>query len=89
LLAGLPTSGWRVIHGQSPIDWGNPVGESNRYFKPSTSGSDRFGGTSMFRQHFGLGTHAKVDSGEMPWPSGKRRSFKDVAADRALFIEGS
>lgn len=59
------------------------------YFKPSTKGSDRFGGTSVFRQHFGLGTHAKVDSVEMPWPSGKRRSFKDVAADRALFIEGS
>ncbi len=33
-------------------------------------GSKGFGATSPYRQHFGLGSNAMVDSLELTWPSG-------------------
>ena len=33
------------------------------------------------RLHFGLGTHAKADTVEITWPSGKKETLKDLTAD--------
>jgi len=33
------------------------------------------------RQHFGLGQHAKIDSVEIRWPSGRVESLANVAPD--------
>ena len=47
-------------------------------------GSEGFGATSMFRQHFGLGQHAKIDYLEIRWPSGVKHSFTGVDANQIL-----
>jgi len=40
-----------------------------------------------FRLHFGLAGAAKADLIEVLWPSGRRSTLRDVAADRAITIE--
>lgn len=39
---------------------------------------------SDLRVHFGLGSASKVDSLEIQWPSGRRQTVKDLAADRVV-----
>ena len=39
------------------------------------------------RVHFGLGTHAKIDTLEIKWPSGAQQIIKDIPADRYVTIE--
>jgi hypothetical protein len=39
------------------------------------------------RQHFGLGTHDKVDSLEIRWPSGLVERLQDIRADQILTLE--
>jgi enediyne biosynthesis protein E4 len=39
------------------------------------------------RQHFGLGSNAKIDSIEIDWPSGTKQSLKDLAADFIYTVE--
>ena len=43
-------------------------------------GSEGFGATSPYRQHFGLGDHAKIDSLEIRWPSGQVHTFTGVSS---------
>jgi tetratricopeptide (TPR) repeat protein len=50
-------------------------------------GSEGFGATSMFRQHFGLGSHAKIDSIEVRWPSGEVHTFQNVEANHILKLK--
>jgi tetratricopeptide (TPR) repeat protein len=50
-------------------------------------GSEGFGATSMFRQHFGLGSHAKIDSIEIRWPSGITHTFHNVDANHILALK--
>jgi tetratricopeptide (TPR) repeat protein len=50
-------------------------------------GSEGFGSTSMFRQHFGLGSHEKIDSVEIRWPSGVKHSFRGVDANQILTLK--
>ena len=38
------------------------------------------------RLHFGLGTHAKVDTVEITWPGGAKELLKDLAADRIYTV---
>jgi hypothetical protein len=41
---------------------------------------------SMTRLHFGLGSHARIDSVEVRWPDGSVTRLLDVAADRFLTV---
>ena len=38
------------------------------------------------RLHFGLGTHEKVDAVEITWPSGKKETLKNLAADQSYSV---
>jgi hypothetical protein len=49
------------------------------------AGSGYLSGSSLI-QHFGLGTHTKVESVEITWPSGSTTQLRDLAADRLLTI---
>jgi hypothetical protein len=50
-------------------------------------GSEGFGSTSMFRQHFGLGTNARVDSLEIRWPSGVTHQFAGLDANQIIAVK--
>ena len=50
-------------------------------------GSEGFGATSPFRQHFGLGSETKVDSLEILWPSGLRQRLEGLDTNRVLRIK--
>ena len=50
-------------------------------------GSEGFGSTSPYRQHFGLGKKAKVDSLEIRWPSGLKQSFTGVDVNHILWLK--
>src|SRR5258706_9328558 len=53
-------------------------------------GSEGFGATSPYRQHFGLGKNARVDSVEIRWPSGASQSFSGWEANQIVEVnEGS
>ena len=41
---------------------------------------------SDLRLHFGLGAHTRVDSVEITWPSGKKETLKDLAADHIYSV---
>ncbi len=47
-------------------------------------GSEGFGSTNPYRQHFGLGANAMVDTLEVLWPSGLKQTFRHLEADRIL-----
>jgi tetratricopeptide (TPR) repeat protein len=49
-------------------------------------GSEGFGATSPYRQHFGLGKQEKIDSLEIRWPSGAKHEFKDLAANQIIAV---
>ena len=49
-------------------------------------GSEGFGSTSPYRQHFGLGKVAKIDSLEIRWPSGVRQNFTDLAPNQIISV---
>jgi tetratricopeptide (TPR) repeat protein len=49
-------------------------------------GSEGFGSTSSYRQHFGLGKKAKIDSLEIRWPSGGRQTFAGVEANQIIAV---
>jgi tetratricopeptide (TPR) repeat protein len=49
-------------------------------------GSEGFGATSPYRQHFGLGKVATIDSLEIRWPSGIRQMFTAIDADRIIAV---
>ena len=50
-------------------------------------GSEGFGATSTFRQHFGLGKNAKIDSLEIRWPSGIRQVFTAIDANQIIAVK--
>ena len=50
-------------------------------------GSEGFGSTSTFRQHFGLGKNAKVDSLEIRWPSGTKHLFTALDANQIITLK--
>jgi tetratricopeptide (TPR) repeat protein len=50
-------------------------------------GSEGFGSTSTFRQHFGLGRNAKVDSLEIRWPSGLKQQFTGLDANQIIAVK--
>jgi tetratricopeptide (TPR) repeat protein len=50
-------------------------------------GSEGFGSTSTFRQHFGLGRNAKVDSLEIRWPSGVTHRFTGLDANQIITVK--
>ena len=49
-------------------------------------GSEGFGATSPYRQHFGLGKHAKIDSLEIRWPSGVKQSFTNLDINQIISV---
>jgi hypothetical protein len=49
-------------------------------------GSEGFGATSPYRQHFGLGKHAKIDSLEIRWPSGVKQSFANLDINQIISV---
>ena len=50
-------------------------------------GSEGFGATSTFRQHFGLGGNGRVDSLEIHWPSGVTHQFTGLDANQIISIK--
>jgi len=50
-------------------------------------GSQGFGATSSFRQHFGLGGNARVDSLEIRWPSGVTHQFTGLDANQIITVK--
>lgn len=50
-------------------------------------GSEGFGATSQYRQHFGLGKRTKAETLEIRWPSGLRQVFRDVEANHILAVK--
>ncbi len=49
-------------------------------------GSEGFGSTNPYRQHFGLGTPSRIDLLEVFWPSGRRHTFSDFDANQVIEI---
>ena len=49
-------------------------------------GSEGFGATSPYRQHFGLGKQTKIDSLEIRWPSGIRQELRDLALNKIVTV---
>ena len=49
-------------------------------------GSEGFGATSPYRQHFGLGKKTKIDSLEVRWPSGTVQKFEGLDVNHILAI---
>jgi tetratricopeptide (TPR) repeat protein len=49
-------------------------------------GSEGFGATSPYRQHFGLGKAATVDSLEIRWPSGITQRFTSIEANQIISV---
>ncbi|MCU0974581.1 MAG: ASPIC/UnbV domain-containing protein, partial [Burkholderiales bacterium] len=49
-------------------------------------GSEGFGATNQYRQHFGLGPVAKVDSVEIVWPSGTKQQFSGLTANQVIAV---
>jgi hypothetical protein len=49
-------------------------------------GGGSYASQNDLRLHFGLGTSPNMDSVEIAWPSGKKESFKDLAADHIYTI---
>jgi len=47
-------------------------------------GSEGFGATNPYRQHFGFGKRDKIDSLEVRWPSGVRQVFGEVGVNRVV-----
>jgi hypothetical protein len=50
-------------------------------------GSEGFGATSPYRQHFGLGKQAKIDSLEIRWPSGVKHEFQNLDANQIIAVK--
>ena len=50
-------------------------------------GSEGFGSTSSFRQHFGLGGNTKIDSLEIRWPSGMTHQFTALDANQIVAVK--
>jgi tetratricopeptide (TPR) repeat protein len=50
-------------------------------------GSEGFGATSPYRQHFGLAAQERIDSLEIRWPSGARQTFTDVPPNHIIAVE--
>ena len=49
-------------------------------------GSEGFGATNPYRQHFGLGKRSKIDSLEIRWPSGQWLKFEQLDADQLVEV---
>ena len=49
-------------------------------------GSEGFGATSPYRQHFGLGKQTKIDSLEIRWPSGVKQTFRDLDVNHIIAV---
>jgi FOG: TPR repeat len=49
-------------------------------------GSEGFGATSPYRQHFGFGGKTKVDTLEIRWPSGVKQKFTDLEVNRIIAV---
>jgi tetratricopeptide (TPR) repeat protein len=50
-------------------------------------GSEGFGATNPYRQHFGLGRETKIDSLEVVWPSGLRERIEGLESNRVLTMK--
>jgi hypothetical protein len=49
-------------------------------------GSEGFGSTSPYRQHFGFGKKTKNDSLEIRWPNGERQVFGNLDVNQIISI---
>jgi tetratricopeptide (TPR) repeat protein len=49
-------------------------------------GSEGFGATSPYRQHFGLGKKTRIDSLEIRWPSGVKQTFTGLDVNHIIAV---
>jgi hypothetical protein len=49
-------------------------------------GSEGFGATSPYRQHFGLEKKSKIDSLEIRWPSGITQRFEGLDVNQIIAV---
>ncbi len=49
-------------------------------------GSEGFGATSPYRQHFGVGSNARIDSLQIRWPSGKQQTFHALDSNQIIKV---
>ena len=50
-------------------------------------GGEGFGATNPYRQHFGLGKAAKVDSLDIRWPNGATHRFTGLDVNHILSLK--
>jgi len=49
-------------------------------------GSEGFGATNPYRQHFGLAKKVQIDSLEIRWPSGARHRFENIGVNQVIAV---
>ncbi len=62
------------------------VTAGGRKFYREVKGSEGFGSTNPYRQHFGLGKADRVELVEIFWPGGARQELRDVKVDQVQRI---
>ena len=86
-------SGNRLHWLEVDLTGGNPVGVSLMLVAGGVKqhrevkGSEGFGATNPMRVHFGLGAAEVVESLEIRWPTGERRTLTGVKANQILKVE--
>jgi len=85
-------SGNRLNWLEIDLTGGNPVGVSLTLIANGikqhreVKGSEGFGATSPMRVHFGLGKAEIVDTLEVRWPTGERRTLSGIKANQILKV---
>lgn len=88
-----PAGHWILLHLRGTRSTRSALGAKVRVRAGGRAQIDevRSGGSYLsqndLRLHFGLGNAIRVDGIEVDWPSGARRSLRDVAANQVLVIE--
>lgn len=56
-------------------------------FSDQISSNSGYASQNSLTQHFGIGIHDKIDELTVIWPSGRKETFKDLAADQKIIIK--
>lgn len=62
------------------------VKAGGRTYYREVKGSEGFGATSQYRQHFGLGNNERADSLEILWPSGAKQVLNSLPSNQIIAV---